>query len=65
MWFYNHDRWNMALGGFTQKQHLAKAANDLLLVSTEYGGLPRNRRILADQMEFLISHVPKTLRPLI
>ena len=39
MWFYNHDRPNMALGGFTQKQHLAKAANDLLLVSTEYGGI--------------------------
>ena len=26
MWSYNHDRPNMALGGFTPKQHLAKAA---------------------------------------
>ena len=26
MWFYNHDRPSMALGGFTPKQHLAKAA---------------------------------------
>jgi len=25
MWSYNHDRSNMALGGFTPKQHLAKA----------------------------------------
>ena len=26
MWSYNHDRPNMALGGFTPKQHLAMAA---------------------------------------
>ena len=26
MWSYNHDRPHMALGGFTPKQHLAKAA---------------------------------------
>lgn len=26
MWSYNHDRLNMALGGFTPKQHLAMAA---------------------------------------
>lgn len=26
MWSYNLDRPNMALGGFTQKQHLAMAA---------------------------------------
>jgi len=26
MWSYNHDRLHMALGGFTPKQHLAKAA---------------------------------------
>ena len=26
MWSYNHDRPHMALGGFTPKQHLARAA---------------------------------------
>jgi len=26
MWSYNHDRPNMALGGFTPKQRLAMAA---------------------------------------
>jgi len=26
MWTYNHDRPNMALGGFTPKQRLAMAA---------------------------------------
>jgi putative transposase len=26
MWFYNHDRPNMAFGGFTPKQRLAMAA---------------------------------------
>ena len=26
MWSYNHDRPSMSLGGFTPKQHLAKAA---------------------------------------
>ncbi|MDN7639155.1 integrase core domain-containing protein, partial [Burkholderia cepacia] len=26
MWTYNHDRPHMALGGFTPKQRLAKAA---------------------------------------
>ena len=26
MWSYNHDRPNMALGGFAPKQHLAMAA---------------------------------------
>ena len=26
MWSYNHERPNMALGGFTPKQHLAMAA---------------------------------------
>jgi len=26
MWHYNHDRPNMALGGFTPKQRLAMAA---------------------------------------
>jgi putative transposase len=26
MWSYNNDRPNMALGGFTPKQHLAMAA---------------------------------------
>jgi putative transposase len=25
-WFYNHDRPNTALGGFTPKQHLARSA---------------------------------------
>ncbi|KAA8993453.1 transposase, partial [Affinibrenneria salicis] len=25
-WFYNHERPNMALGGYTPKQHILRAA---------------------------------------
>jgi putative transposase len=39
MWIYNHDRPNMALGGFTPKQRLAMAAQFLLLNPVENGGI--------------------------
>jgi hypothetical protein len=31
---YNHDRPNMGLGGFTPKQHLAKACINLLFLAS-------------------------------
>lgn len=39
MWTYNHDRPNMAQGGFTPKQRLAMAAKFLLLNPAESGGI--------------------------
>lgn len=40
MWTHNHDRPNMALGGFTPKQHLAMAAiTPLLLTPVGNGGI--------------------------
>jgi len=42
MWSYNHDRPNMALGGFTPKQHLAMAASTFYFSGQwKLGGLPR------------------------
>ncbi len=39
MWFYNHERPNMALGGVTPKQRLAWPYNLLILAHTKNGGI--------------------------
>lgn len=46
MWKYNHDRPNMALGGITPKQRLAKAAQPFYFSRQwKSGGLPRQSNL--------------------
>jgi len=44
MWFYNHQRPHMALGGFTPKQRLAMTAESLLLNVAKNGGITSTLR---------------------